>query len=309
MPLKVLDAAVRGRTTGLAEAIGYAIKHGARVINLSLGGEGISRSERLAIDTAHRHGIVVVVAAGNAAGDTAGYGPAGLSSAITVGATDPQDRSPTFSNHGTAVKLAAPGVEILSLRARRTDLTLGFPGYTPGAHVVGPRARYYRANGTSFAAPFVSGTASLLLARNPALTNVQVERMLVMSADDLDPPGWDRYTGAGRLNARRALEADPGWFLQARLTAVEPAEEKGGPVLRVLGAAVGPGLREYTIELGRGEAPSRWTRVGRGERAVEDGLLGVVPAKAIREAGTWTLRVVARDSRGTRESRTTLAIE
>jgi subtilisin family serine protease len=309
MPLKVLDAAGRGRTTGLAEAIAYAIRHGARVINLSVGGAGLSGAERQAIDAAHRRGLVVVVAAGNAGDDTADYGPAGLGQVITVAATDPQDRSLEFSNHGVAVKLAAPGVDILSLRARRTDFVLGFPGYTPRAHVVGPGGRYYRASGTSFAAPFVAGVASLLLARNPALTNVQVERMLVMSAEDVGPPGWDRFTGAGRLDARRALAADPDWFLQARLAAVEPADAPGGPVLRVMGGVAGTHLRGYTIEVGRGPAPTRWTEVGRGGRAVEHGLHGLVPARAIRESGTWTVRVVARDARGTRESRTTLAIE
>jgi hypothetical protein len=310
MPLKAMTLAGQGRSAAVAEAIAYAVRHGARVVNLSLGGERLTGLHRRALEHARARGVVVVAAAGNLGIDAAGFGQAGLPHVITVAATDPEDRSPAFSNHGATVKLAAPGVAVLSLRARGTDFTLGIEGYAPGSHVVGPGGDYYRANGTSFAAPFVTGVASLLLARAPALTSAQVERMLVMSADDVGPPGWDRDTGTGRLNARRALEADPEWFLQARLVAVEPAEEGGQVVLRVLGAAVGTHLRGYTIELGQGEAPRRWREVVRGSRAVEDGLLGAIPARAIPSAGTWTVRVVAHDRRGqARESRTTLAIE
>jgi subtilisin family serine protease len=312
MPLKVLDAAGRGRTSRLAEAIEYAMRHGARIINLSLGGEGISRTERLAVDYAHQKGLLVVVAAGNIGGDTAGYGPAGVPSALTVAATDVEDRAVPFSNRGQAVKIAAPGVDVLSLRARRTDFNLysDDPEYRPRAGIVGPRARYYRASGTSFAAPFVTGVAALLLARNPGLTNVQVERMLLMSADDVAVPGWDQLTGAGRLNAVKALRADPDWYLLARLDALRPTREAGRTVVEVLGSVGGSDLGGYRLELGRGEAPERWKPIG-GVRAeaVPEGRLGGIPVGEITARGAWTVRVVAEDRKGNRrESRGTLNV-
>jgi subtilisin family serine protease len=313
MPLKILDATGRGRTIGLAEAIFYAVRHGARVINLSLGGQGVSKTERLAVDYAHQKGVLVVTAAGNVGKDAADYGPAGLATALTVAATGPDDRRAGFSNFGHAVKIAAPGVDIVSLRARRTDINLamGIKGYEAGSAVVGPEARYYRASGTSFAAPFVSGVASLILSRNPGLTAVQIERMLLMSADDVEVPGWDRFTGAGRLNAARALRADPGRYLLARVTAVRPAREGTQTVVQVHGAAVGHDFRSYTLELAKGEAPGTWKRVGAERTAqVEDGLLGSIPIREITSRGTWTIRVVARDHAGTqREARGTLTVD
>lgn len=313
MPLKVMNFIGRGRSSGIAEAIFYAVQHGARVLNLSLGGERLSKTEQLAIDYAHQKGAVIVVAAGNVGSDTADYGPAGLQNVITVAATDQENKRVGFSNWGQAVKIAAPGLDILSLRARRTDFVLvsGAKDYQPGTAFVGPEARYYRASGTSFSAPFVSGVASLLLARNPKLTNIQVERMLLMSADDVEVPGWDQYTGAGRLNAVKALTADPDWYLLARVTAVQPVQEKGRTVIQVLGTAASSNLKGYTLELGKGKRPDTWRQIGRLQKAeVQEGLLGTIPVREITSRGTWTIRVVAEDRTGNqREARGTLTVE
>jgi hypothetical protein len=313
MPLKVMNFIGRGRSSGIAEAIFYAVQHGARVINLSLGGERLSNTEQLAIDYAYQKGAVIVVAAGNIGSDTADYGPAGLKNVITVAATDQEDKRVGFSNWGQAVKIAAPGLDILSLRARRTDFVLlsGAKDYQAGAAFVGPEARYYRASGTSFAAPLVAGVASLLLAKNPNLTNVQVERMLLMSADDVEVPGWDQYTGAGRLNAIKALKAEPDWYLLGQVTAVQPTQEKGQTVIQVHGTVIGSNLKGYTLELGKGEAPESWKRVAetRGQE-VREGLLGTISVGEITSRGTWTIRVVAQDKKGNRrEARGTLTVE
>jgi hypothetical protein len=184
-------------------------------------------------------------------------------------------------------------------------------GYEAGSAFVGPRASHYRASGTSFAAPFVSGVASLVLGRNPALTGAQAERMLVMSADDVEVPGWDRFTGAGRLNAVAALRADPDRYLLARVTAVRPARKGTRTVIQVHGTAVGSDFRHYTLELARGETPVAWKPVGTERTApVEDGLLGTIPIGEITARGTWTIRVVARDGAGhQREARGTLTVD
>jgi subtilisin family serine protease len=312
MPLKVLDGAGRAPSLRVAEAVVYAADNGARVINLSLGGDGLSPVEVAAVDYAHRKGAVVVAAAGNLGRDTRDYGPAGLRSALTVAATDIDDKRIGFSNFGQAVKIAAPGLDVLSLRARRTDFAraAGMEGYTAGEWFVGPEARYYRATGTSFAAPFVSGLAALIRSRDPGLTNVQVERMLLMSADDVAIPGWDLFTGAGRLNAVRALQADPDWHLVARLDAVRPIREAGRTVVEVLGSVTGSDLAGYRLELGRGETPERWKPIGDlRTTAVPEGRLGVIPVSEITARGEWTVRVVAEDRKGNRrESRGTLNV-
>jgi subtilisin family serine protease len=312
MPLKVLDRAGQGLASNVAAAVFYAVRHGAHVINLSLGERGLSETEEMAIGYARSHGLVVVVAGGNAGSDTGAYGPAGLPGAIAVAALGPDDRRPAFSNWGDAVQIAAPGVDVLSLRADGTDLNLamGVENYRPGSSIVGADARYYRASGTSFAAPFVAGVASLLLSRNPDLSATQVERMLLMAADDVDTPGWDRHSGAGRLNAAAALRADPDWFLRVRVTAVQPVREGSTTLIQVRGSVTGTGLTAYRIELGQGETPSGWKTIG-GDRPAqsESEILGTIPATEITAAGQWTVRVVARDARGNaREARAALTI-
>ena len=86
-----------------------------------------------------------------------------------------------YSNWGQGIDIAAPGVDVLSLRARGTDLMRNVPGmkYKPGENYVGKDKKYYRASGTSVAAPIVAGTASLMLSKYPHLTNKQVKRMLL----------------------------------------------------------------------------------------------------------------------------------
>jgi len=312
MPLKVLDRTGRGYNSAIAEAVFYAVRHGAHVINLSVGERGISRTERLAIDYAHRSGAFVVVAAGNAAVDTQAYGPAGLTGAIAVAATGPEDRRLGFSNFGDAVQVAAPGEDILSLRADQSDLNqaLGAEGYTRGANIVGPGRRYYRASGTSFAAPFVSGVASLLLSRNPRLTTTQIENMILMSADDIDTPGWDRNTGAGRLNAAAALRADPDWYLRVQVQSVQPVRDGTRTVIEVRGTVAASRLRSYRVQLGQGELPSSWKSIGPAyTRRVANGVLGAIPTTEITSAGRWTIRVLAQDASGAvREARGALTI-
>jgi subtilisin family serine protease len=311
MPLKVLNFVGRGRASGIAEAIYYAVAQGASVINLSLGGQHLSKAEGRAIDYAHGKGVVVVAAAGNEGIDAADYGPAGVRNAITVGASDQSDKRAAFSNWGK-VDVLAPGVDILSLRARRTDVVLvsGVKGYKAGANFVGPGAKYYHASGTSFAAPFVTGVASLLIARNPTLTPEQVRRMILQSAKDVETPGWDRLTAYGRLDARAALMADPDRYLYAELHRLAAVREGGQTAIQALGRVAGSHLRDYVLEVGQGEAPAQWKAVGAPRTgAVEGGLLGTIPARELAARGLWTVRVVARDTRGAqRESRQPLNI-
>ncbi len=169
MPLKALDAFGRGYASMAAEAINYAAEHGARIINLSLGGRTLTKVEQLAVDHARSKGAIVVVAAGNSGQSVADFSPAGLRGVVTVTATDRKDKRAGFSNWGPLVDIAAPGVDVLSLRARRTDLLSLIRGvkYKRGDGILGEDRSYYRASGTSFAAPIVTGTITELLAGNP----------------------------------------------------------------------------------------------------------------------------------------------
>ena len=114
--------------------------------------------------------------------------------------------------------MAAPGLDILSLRARRTDTMLGIEGvkYEAGAAYVGEDKRYYRASGTSFSAPMVSGLASLMIANDPGLTNRQVMAIIKSTARDVGAPGVDQYTGYGIVDAAAALQRAEGLSARRR---------------------------------------------------------------------------------------------
>jgi subtilisin family serine protease len=306
MVLKALNAFGNTRASYLARAIVYAADHGARVINVSVGGKNVTRAEEAAVAYAHRKGALVVIAAGNEGAETATFGPAGSAQALIVAAADVESRRAGFSNWGPGVDLAAPGVDILSLRARRTDLMRDIPGitYTPGAAYVGQDRRYYRTSGTSFAAPLVAGVASLLLSRDPALTPDDLERILKNAARDIETPGVDQYTGYGLLDARAALAADPAFELVAAITGLAVAAQDGAQVVQVSGTADADRFAGATVEIGPGEAPEAWTQVGEVAAPVRGGVLAAVPARAFAGSARWTVRVVVRHAGGrTREAR------
>ncbi len=314
MPLRALNFLGRGKVSDMVEAIVYAADNGARIVNVSI--EQLehekSRALQWAVDYAHKKGVLIVVASGNQGRDTATISPSGLKRVLTVAATDTQDKRMGFSNWGKFIRIAAPGEDILSLRARKTDLLAmaGSKEYKAGRAFLGPDNKYYHATGTSFAATYVTGVASLILAKHPRRTNVQVERMLLMSADDVESPGWDQLTGYGRLNARKALQADPDYYLYAEIHKVAPGREAGRTVVQVFGTIMGSHLGSYHLEVGQGENPTTWRKAGQVVGIpVEDGQIGTFTQADFGSAGRWTIRLVAQDTKGKqRESRGTLTI-
>lgn len=183
----------------------------ARVANLSIGGanNGCSASFQSAVNDVTARGTVVVVAAGNNNADVAGYDPANCSGVIAVAATARNGGRAGYSNHGAKVAIAAPGGGsgggILS--------TLNAGLTTPGAD------SYANFQGTSMAAPHVSGTISLMLSVNPALTPAQVRQMLQSSARAFPGgTGNDCNTsicGAGIVDAGAAVSAARAALAQA----------------------------------------------------------------------------------------------
>ncbi len=303
MVLKALNSFGHTRASFIAEAVLYAANHGAQVINLSVGGKNRTRAEEQAISYALSKGIVVVVAAGNEGTDVADFGPASLEGVITVTATDPNDKRAMFANWGSGIDIAAPGVDILSLRGRRTDLMRDLPGtdYQPDSAFVGSDKRYFRASGTSFAAPIVAGTASLLISKNPNLRAEQVKRILLHSAKDIETPGIDQLTGYGLLDAKAALAADPAFFLTATIHSVIAAQRDGATVVEVSGSLLGSSLARGWLELGAGETPTTWKKIGGEIRGnIENGVLGAIPASELSGSKVWTIRAIGEDKNGKR---------
>jgi hypothetical protein len=212
-----------------AAAIRWAVDHGARVVNLSLGGlrdprdprrDTFSQLEASAIDYAVRNGAVVVAAVGNADDAPAtpwpyaSY-PAALPHVVGVSALGRDGSVSLFSNRDAVYNdLAAPGQGIFSTIPRPLT-THGCPdlGYSD----CGPDD-FRLAEGTSFAAPQVAAAAALLVAADPELTADQVTALLERSADDVNattgcrrcPLLRDSLSGWGRLDVAKAIGALAG---------------------------------------------------------------------------------------------------
>ena len=312
MVLKAINNFGHSRASYLAEAVAYAADHGARVINLSVGGKEITSVEQAAIDYAFSKNVVVVAAAGNDGVNLANFGIASSEKVLTVAATGFDDQRTIFSNWGR-VSVAAPGLDVLSLRARRTDLMLGIEGtkYTAGTAFVGGDKRYYRASGTSFAAPMVSGLASLMIANDPSLTNRQVMNIIKSTARDVGTPGVDQYTGYGIVDARAALKAPKDYYLFAGIAKVEVVQANGKQAVRVHGTADANAFKSAQLEIGAGDSPTAWTVIGPARRGPgPDSVLGDIPASAFKRATEWQIRVVVNHSSGTaREARFKLSLK
>ena len=311
MVLKALNNFGHTRASYIAEAITYAANHGARVINLSVGGKTMTKIEQVALDYAYAKGVVIVVAAGNEGVDISGYGMAASDKVLSVAASDMKDERATFSNWGK-VSVAAPGVDILSLRARRTDVMLNVDSktYKRGDAFVGDDKRYYRASGTSFSAPYVSGLASLMIAKDPTLTNRQVMNIIMSTARDVGTPGVDQYTGYGIIDARAALQAPKDYLLFAGVNRVEVVTKDKAQIVRVHGTADANAFKSARLEIGAGEDPKTWKTVAPVKKdSGNDDVLGDIPASAFAGAKVWQIRVVViHQNDKTREARYTLKL-
>lgn len=192
LPVKVLDSGNKGTWGTVAAGIYYAVDHGARVINLSLGATVSSRTLEDAIGYAEAHDVLVVASAGNAASATPYY-PAALPYVIAVGATNDSDVHWSLSNTGDHIDLTAPGHRIYSTYYNLEQ-----------------NAGYTTMSGTSMASPFVTGLVGLLASFNPELTGTQIVDLMTGAADDLGETGKDAVYGYGRINIYRTLVAANG---------------------------------------------------------------------------------------------------
>ncbi|MDV2502326.1 MAG: S8 family peptidase [bacterium] len=315
MVLKAFNDAGKGWGSNVARAIVYAVDNGAKIINLSATHEGHTKFMERALAYAQKKGVLVVVAAGNKGLDTKGVEAANQPGTLTVAATLPNDRRAGFANWGQEVDVAAPGVDVLSLRARGTDLNRFVAEdpkkVKPREAVVGKDKAYYRAAGTSFSAPLVSGLASLIWAKHPKLTSVQVARMISQSARDIEVPGWDQFTGYGLVDARAALTADPNWYLVGKIHALKGVQEAGQPVIEVAGTVDGSALAGYEVQVGKGKKPKDWRTVAKKPgRKITSGVVARLKPADFGAPGTWTVRLVVRDRGGrTRESRAVITLQ
>ena len=176
-------ASAEGTTFSILKGLEWSVQKGARVINMSFAGPKDPIMARI-LSAAHKKGVVLIAAAGNAGAKSPPLYPAADPNVIAVTAIDAQDRLFKMSNRGHHVAVSAPGVDVL------LPTTAG---------------SYQMSTGTSFAAAHISGVAALILEREPGLSQDSVRRVLLSTARDLGPEGRDKEFGAGLADPFRAL--------------------------------------------------------------------------------------------------------
>ena len=181
MPLKAFKADGSGYASDILRAIYYATKNGAKVINMSFDFTTYSPELKNAINYANNNGVICVASAGNSGSNTLVY-PAALPNVIDVASTSNQDSQSSFTNYGAPpVWLAAPGEAVVTT-------------YPWGTYAAGW--------GTSFSAPFVSGTAALMVGINHSCAQSQATNALGF-AQPISVPALNNK----RLDAYKAVQS------------------------------------------------------------------------------------------------------
>lgn len=168
---KCLNDGGRGVTSNAALSIDAAVESGVNVINMSLGSKGTNSLMEASVNNAIKQGVTVVVAAGNSGDDASKYCPAYIQECITVAAIDSNSAFPYWTNRGSCVDIAAPGVSIYSTFKNNTYETL---------------------SGTSMASPFVAAAAALMLSKNINESPQSICDTLQSNAVECKEPGWTK---------------------------------------------------------------------------------------------------------------------
>jgi len=221
-----------GQEDDAAAAILYAIKMRAKVINMSWGDYSFSYVLRDVIRYAYSQNIVLIASAGNRNSDQPHY-PSGYSEVISVSGTNSDDFLAGY-NWGSTIDLVAPAIGILT-----TDLN----------------SEYKPLNGTSFAAPYVSAAAALILSKQN-FSNEEIKQILKSTTDDIGETGWDSKSGSGRLNLFNALSVTA----PANVKFYNPLQDFAlmNDTLKIVASVLSPYFTSYNLEYGIGISPKNW---------------------------------------------------
>ncbi|QKG85439.1 peptidase S8 [Kroppenstedtia pulmonis] len=177
--VRVLDANGSGTLDAVANGITDAADAGAEVISLSLGASQGGQALQEAVQYADSKGSFVVAAAGNDGSTSPNY-PAYYDEVMAVAATDSNDQKAYFSNYGSWVDVAAPGVDI---------------------YATYPNGKYESLSGTSMATPHVAGLGGLLASQGKK--GAEIRSTIEKTSDEISGTGSDwKY---GRINAQAAV--------------------------------------------------------------------------------------------------------
>jgi hypothetical protein len=192
-----------------AEGVRWAVKNGAKVINMSYGSSHYTNTEAAAFQAYADAGVVLVASAGNEGHeDNAASYPACYSSVISIASIDGDEKLSYFSQHGAnRADIAAPGGFINNSRAMPNMLSTTFcQSYTlPSTYPALSNMYYDGMQGTSMSSPVAAGVCGLLLSFDSTLTPTQIKTLLQQTASPLNPNSPTNIGGNGYINAFAAL--------------------------------------------------------------------------------------------------------
>jgi subtilisin family serine protease len=182
MPLRVFDDSGQTDVFSVTKAIYYAVRNGARVVNMSFGMSQSYSSVKAALAYAASNNVVIVASAGNQNTSVPQF-PASAGGVIGVAAVSSTDAKAPFSNYGSTVYVDAPGVNIISAY---------------------PNGLYAMVSGTSFSAPMVAAEAALIL----SVKNGNVKTTIGSAVVNIDAqnPQYPGKLGLGRINVLNAVK-------------------------------------------------------------------------------------------------------
>ena len=254
------------QVSDISEAIAYAADNGIHILSMSFSSDAGSYTMKQALDYAYAFNCILIAAAGNDH-TCSMYYPAAYDHVIAVSATDNSDHRASFSNYGSWIDVAAPGIMIYSTYFNNT---------------------YAHMNGTSMATPLTAGLAGLILSKNPSFSNNQIRTILLNTTD---PVSSTEYIGTGRINAYQAVQS--GLLPVAEITSPRKNDIIKGAV-NISGSACGTDFLDYAIEYGAGENPTVWNIIHTSDTPVTDGVLGNWNTASL--SGIYTLRLIVNNS-------------
>lgn len=240
MMLRAFDATGNAESDDIASSIVYAVLQGAKVLNFSFGEVYSSTIIHDAVKFAYSLGCVMAASSGNNNWNLPHY-PSDYKEVISVGASTDKNLKASLSNYGNRLDLLAPGQSIMT--------TI-------------PNGEYGKKSGTSFSAPYVCGTAALLLENNPDLSPSEIKGILQESAVDKGDIAWDLKYGSGILNVNNALN-------YSGISSVELTNpinnsyfnKNNQSNILISGTIISPMFDSYRILLGKGFTPTKWDTI------------------------------------------------